>query len=94
MKDHYGSLKFKPKKPIDNPYGRVEQPLTYQPHIAVANSVDGALPKDSYQGELIQNRFYDEMQKKELAKKKLAKISAYQKSINELYRPKASDRKR
>ena len=29
MKDHYGSLKFKPKKPIENPYGRVEQPLSY-----------------------------------------------------------------
>lgn len=43
---------------------------------------------------ILSNRYLEEIRNKEAAKQKLIKMSAYQKSIHELYMPKQSQKKR
>lgn len=43
-------------------------------------------------GRGISSRFLDEVRQKEFAKQKLVKMTAYQKSIHELYMPKQSEK--
>ncbi len=92
MKQHYGSLKHKPKKPnqID---------VSQQIPNPLANSVDGALPKNGQIGQedyprtgAYTNRYLEDIRAKEVAKQKLIKMSAYQKNIHELYMPKPSEK--
>lgn len=67
----------------------------------MAHSVDGVAAKDISNsmkiedtGHGINTRFLEEIRQKEFAKQKLIKMSAYQKSIHELYMPKQSEKKR
>ena len=97
LKNHYGSLKFKPKKAAEL-IG--SEKILFTP---VASSVDGSGIKDrtpnSVRGpangeSIVQNKFLEQIRQKEMAKQKLIKMSAYQKSIHELYMPKQSEKKR
>ena len=87
MKNFLGSLKHKPRK-IDL------IALENANVAALANSVDGSIiPKDSQILSILTPR-NDDQKQKEIAKQKLAKMAAYQKSIHELYMPKLSEKKK
>lgn len=79
MKNHYGSLKHKPK---------------IIP--SIASSRENVLDKDGkpVDGSFLSYTNANGQKMKEVAKQKLAKITAYQKSINELYMPKQSEKKK
>ena len=88
MKNFLGSLKHKPKKSDLINYQNAELS-------ANANSVDGSKQtKDSPINALVPLRYNEDVNQKAIAKKKLAKMAAYQKSIHELYMPKPSEKKK
>ena len=88
MKNHYGSLKYKPKK-IDISQQLNSPSLDITRNKDVSSSLqNGHGPADN----VLSNRFLEDIRQKELAKQKLIKMSAYQKSIHELYMPKPSDK--
>ena len=107
MKEHYDQYQYKPKKPINSRQGQIDTAvnLTYEEQLQ-ANSIDPKVENEykdltqikrqpqTERGGILSNKYEDELRSKQQAKIKLAKIAAYQKSINELYKPMASEKKK
>ena len=74
--------------------GPYRNDLSEQIKNSVANSAEANIIKSQTPHAFVQNRYLEEIRQKEVAKQKLIKMSAYQKSIHELYMPKQSDKKR